>query len=269
MITAFTGLTGSGKTLSMVIEACRNYKNTRKPVFSNFKMAVWAYEGRGLGTHIVRNDKKQKMVVPATVLKSNDFIDKLMTTRSGLFLVDEAGFVFNNRRWRTLPFEMMARFQQSRKLGVDIMYTTQAITRVDMTLRELTHVQVICSMENIPFVGEPYLLRNDAFYSELIGHDSKANRELYHAFNERYLWWQFKKYYPLYDTMELIDYSLGSEKKVIGSDIAKPKTDDGPIGNDIVNDTVLTIPPKFKKVKEKGGPTWVEHKGVKVYGLLE
>jgi hypothetical protein len=233
MIFGFTGLTGSGKTLSMVACACRHYKETKRPIYSNFRMGVFEYEGEGWRKKQLFNKDGTPVITWATVLRGNDFIDKLMVTKTGLFLVDEAGFVFNNRKWRELPFELVARFQQSRKLGVDIYYTTQNITRVDMTLRELTHVQVMCEMDTLPFMHEHWRLQNFAYYNPIIGHDSEGNRKLYEAWHEWWFWWQFKKFYQLYDTLEIVDFSLGSDKAKQQASIAK-------------DEVVVEIPPKMK-----------------------
>jgi hypothetical protein len=213
MIKGFTGLTGSGKTLSMVMAGCRHYKDTKRPIYSNFKMGVFEYEGEGMFARKVKDKDGKPVIKWAEVLRSDDFIDKLMVTKTGLFLVDEAGFVFNNRKWRTLPFELVARFQQSRKLGVDIFYTTQNIMRVDMTLRELTHVQIMCEMDTLPFASNHWRLRNEAYFNPIIGKDSESNRRLYEAYREWWFWWQFKRFYPLYDTLEIVEYSTGAEKK--------------------------------------------------------
>lgn len=210
MIVGFDGLTGSGKTLSMVINLARKYRQTGKPIFANFQCKVPAIDFRKWNRPVIKGQ-----YVNAIVLRSDDFIDRLLKERSGIFAVDEAGFVFNNRKWRTLPFELVARFQQSRKLGVDIFYTTQNIMRVDMTLRELTHMQVMCRMDYLPFATQPYILRNFAYYNPLIGHDSPQMRILWGAYSEFWFSWQFKKFYPMYDTLELVDFSVGDDKKKI------------------------------------------------------
>lgn len=240
MIKAFTGLTGSGKTLSMVMAACRHYKDMERPIFSNFRMGVWDYEGEGIFKHKKMVNGKPA-IKWATVLRSDDFIEKLLSTKTGLFLVDEAGFVFNNRKWRTLPFELVARFQQSRKLGVDIYYTSQNISRVDMTLRELTHVQIMCQMDTMPFASSHWRLLNEAYYNPIIGHDSESNRKLYEAYREWWFWWQFKKYYSLYDTLELINFSIGKDKK--DGEKTQKKKDQEIIPDEIVID----MPPSLKK----------------------
>lgn len=201
MIRAYTGLTGSGKTLSMVRDATYHWKNYRRPIYSNFQMSVFDYNNSWLWPRM--NGKK----VEATVLKNEDFIYKMLSTENGLFLVDEAGFVFNNRLWKKLPFDLIARFQESRKVGIDIFYTTQNIQRVDKVLRDLTHVQVMCSFVDFPLTDIHLFLRNYAYTNPIIGHDSKENRKLYFAWEDNIPFWQFKKYYKMYDTLERIPFS--------------------------------------------------------------
>ena len=203
MIRAYTGLTGSGKTLSMVRDASYHFSIYRKPIYSNFKMSVFDYSYRfGIFPH------QLKTIIPATVLKAEDFIDKMLEMEDALFLVDEAGFVFNNRLWKDLPFDVLARFNETRKVGVDIFYTTQNITRVDKVLRDLTHVQVMCRFVDFPTTDWHMWLKNEAFTNQIIGHDSKANRDLYYAWNDTIMPKDYKKYYKMYDTMERIPFSV-------------------------------------------------------------
>lgn len=211
MIRAYTGLTGSGKTLSMVRDASYHYSNFRRPIFSNFKCKVFDVVDKFGG--MIR--KRTGKTIEATVLKNEDFIEKLLTTKDGLFLVDEAGFVFNNRMWKLLPFDLVARFQESRKVGIDIFYTTQNIMRVDKVLRDLTHIQVMCSFMEFPTTDWHMFLRNYAYTNQIINRDSKENRKLYFAWEDNIPWWDFKKYYKMYDTLERIPFS--AVRKVLDS----------------------------------------------------
>jgi len=58
---------------------------------------------------------------------------------SGVVIVDEAGGFFSSRAWKSLSNEDMTKFQQHRKEDLDIIYTIQNISRIDSSIRELTH----------------------------------------------------------------------------------------------------------------------------------
>jgi len=232
MITAFTGLTGSGKTLSMVGSAFHHWKLHKRPVYANFYCrfpllpfgkappALYTCKQKILSEEFETNPNvklgDKGWFYEVNYLPSGEFIDKLLTTKNGLFLVDEAGFVFNSRKWSKLPFDLVARFQQSRKLGVDIMYTTQNIKRVDTTLRELTHLQVMCAFDRLFLTKKDFFLRNRAYYNPIIDHDTTENRKLWKAYEMTIFFNEFQKWYQYYDTTQLVEYSVGSSKVATG-----------------------------------------------------
>ena len=93
-----------------------------------------------------------------------------MQVDKALILIDEAGTVFDNRSWKEFPKSAMAKFRESRKCQLEIMYTAQDIMDVDLKLRRLTNYVVMCKFEK--FFGRDFLLRNWVYYSQVIHSDT-------------------------------------------------------------------------------------------------
>jgi hypothetical protein len=110
---------GGGKTLYAVKEAVR-YMQKGWYVFTNFPLRY------------------------ATIISYPAFVNYNFPKNS-LIVIDEANIWFNSREWKKLTLNAMLKFTQSRKLGYDIIYTTQRPEAVDVQLRDIT--TIFCKVE--------------------------------------------------------------------------------------------------------------------------
>lgn len=129
MISIFSGLPGSGKSLKLGQTAVdilyRNRKwheltRTKRILYTNLKLAP-AVEKEFAGYIEYWTDLKQ-----LTVLRDVDV------------LIDEVATYFDARLWETLPLEMRRWLSQHRKFGIEIYGTTQDFAQVDKSFRRLT-----------------------------------------------------------------------------------------------------------------------------------
>lgn len=120
MIRCFDGLLGQGKTYGMVGEARDFFRLNRPMVYTN--MAGLKF--------------------PEAIYF--DRIDQICDIGSGLVLIDEAMIIMSSRNWQDNDREVLGRFAQLRKHGLDLWYTAQIFDGVDKLLRELTSETVTC-----------------------------------------------------------------------------------------------------------------------------
>jgi len=216
MITNFEGLPGAGKTLSMVMFAYRYWKQYDTPIYANLSVRFprnnpryirrfsWFNDGRfGLWTW---RDKIDSDYYYPKVIQGENLLQALLQIDRALILIDEAGTVFDNRSWKEFPKSAMAKFRESRKCQLEIMYTAQDIMDVDLKLRRLTNYVVMCKFDK--FLGRDFFLRNWCYYSQVIRSDTPQARKEWLAWYEVCLWKEFRKYYSMYDTMERIKYDI-------------------------------------------------------------
>jgi len=123
MITAYVGLPGTGKTYGLVLEAIRGIRNKRN-VYSNFDINL---EG---------------------VIRIKGFSD-LIHIRDGLVILDELNLWFPSRLWQSIPPEVLSLWAQSRKRGIELIYSTQHLDRVDKVVREVTNFVIRCNTISI------------------------------------------------------------------------------------------------------------------------
>lgn len=126
MIRAYTGLLGSGKTLSMVNDA-RQLLIEGNKIFTNTPFA-FMHKGKEYRPIFLQNPK--------------DIEQKILTESDAVFCIDEAAIVFPNYFWNNLPIDYLLRFAQSRKYGLHFMYTTQRLNHTVKRLRDLTNIVV-------------------------------------------------------------------------------------------------------------------------------
>lgn len=124
MIVAYVGKPGAGKTLLMTADLVKAQKRER-PVFANYPLLGARYWEK---------------------------LDETYGIRRGIIAMDEAGSVVNSRKWEKLPDDVVKQWQQSRKLGLDLFYTSQAFTGVDKILRGITNYVYFCQRTIFPFV---------------------------------------------------------------------------------------------------------------------
>jgi len=123
MITAYVGLPGSGKTYGLVLEAVRAVNQGRN-VYSNFDINI---EG---------------------ISRIRGFSD-LVKVRNGLVILDELNLWFPSRLWQSIPPEILSLWAQSRKRGIDLVYSTQHLDRIDKVIREVTNYVIRCNSISI------------------------------------------------------------------------------------------------------------------------
>jgi hypothetical protein len=168
MIRGYLGLPGAGKTFSMVNDAWQLFRKNPQQVYTNmaglrFPEAIYV-----------------------------DGLDGLLHVDNGLVLFDEAGVSLSSRYWQTVSRDLLMRFAQVRKNGLDLWWTSQHENRVDTVLREISNEYVRCQR-----VGR--LLSKTTWLPE----DKKAHVS-------RSVAPMPKTVYALYDTLEVIASHGGS-----------------------------------------------------------
>lgn len=122
MIFLYAGLPGGGKSYALVREIHRA-RRRRRPVWSNVPVDL-----------------------PGVYRLEPEYLIECDFPRGSLVVVDEAGGQrwFNSRNWANFPAATFEFFSQHRKGGLDILIGVQHPRRVDVSLRELVHVFVLC-----------------------------------------------------------------------------------------------------------------------------
>jgi len=168
MIRGYLGLPGAGKTFSMVNDAWQLFRKNPQQVYTNmaglrFPEAIYV-----------------------------DGLDGLLHVDNGLVLFDEAGVSLSSRYWQSVSRDLLMRFAQVRKNGLDLWWTSQHENRVDTVLREISNEYVRCQRTG-------RLLSKTTWLPE----DKKAHVA-------RSITPMSKTVYDLYDTLEVIASHGGS-----------------------------------------------------------
>lgn len=167
MIEGIVGLMGQGKTY-LATELALNAIAAGRPVIANYNIKGAAY--------------------------ARDW-QELTEFREGLVVIDEANIWCPSRFWNKLDPRILYYWSQSRKLGLDIIWTAQHEARVDTALREITY-RIWKSRR----IGRVF--RYTAFVPEEI---RKKDR-----FKMGAKWrWRRQAIMDAYDTLQLVD--LGSQ----------------------------------------------------------
>lgn len=130
----FTGLYGSGKTLSMVryLQELRQ-RNPDILVVSNFNVP----------NSIRLEDVKQ--------------VEEMQNPNGIVFLIDEAQLSFNARNYKEFPWEMVSAITQNRKEGKILLFSAQNFYHVDKQIRDLCFRIIHCnSFLGLYFVNKWY-----------------------------------------------------------------------------------------------------------------
>jgi len=215
MIRAYVGLMGEGKTLSMVNDALARLRAGQK-VYSNVPF-------RNLKTGFFdKNYKVQPIIVGTKELE-----DLIITQDNALFCIDEANIVFPSYYWKKLNPEYLMRFCQTRKVKVDLFYTSQGFTHTVIRLRELTNEVVKC--EHRYFFGNQFFI-NTGYDPEKYDRDFTTEFQEQRAmiWRKRIYWNRAKYLFKCFDTLHIIDTStvMGIQK---GINIAKQQEQKGNI----------------------------------------
>jgi len=141
MIKGFVGTYGSGKTLWLSRQA-QWYFNRDLPVISNIPM--WGY-----------NKKREKVM--AKFVTNDDIYDMLSGTlfqeKLTLLVIDEASGLFDSYKFKSIPSEIFDVLKQSRKIKLDIYYTSQRHKDVATRIRDNSEIIYLCQQyfQNTPF----------------------------------------------------------------------------------------------------------------------
>lgn len=185
MIKGFVGTYGTGKTLWLTNQA-QWYFSRGYRVISN--MPIWGYY------------KRQKVM--AEFIYNDQIFDFLKGTlfqeKQTLLIVDEASGIFDSYKFKTIPQEVFDMLKQSRKIKLDIYYTSQRHQDIATRVRDNSSIIYICDQIRLPFLRiyratgvDPYYFQDKA-QSGLVKYYIKKRR-LAFAFN-------MKKYYKHYST---------------------------------------------------------------------
>jgi len=164
MIYAYTGKTGSGKTLSMIRDIYpRWYRGT--DIYANTFLLFERFGGKA-GTNILDNPENFSWLEHAInwvyfkwcLHRNRNYIPKkrgriiyfediteLLEVRNGIILVDEGQALLEARNWEALPAEFSNKLRQHRKHNLDLYVTTQNLGTIDINLRRLVQVWVHCT----------------------------------------------------------------------------------------------------------------------------
>jgi hypothetical protein len=203
MIRAYVGLMGEGKTLSMVNDALARLRAGQR-VFSNvpFKNIKTGW--------FDRNHKVQPIIVGTKELE-----ELIISQENALFCIDEANIVFPSYYWKKLSPEYLIKFCQTRKVKVDLFYTSQGFTHTVIRLRELTNEVVKC--EHRWFFGNQFFI-NTAYDPEKYDRDFTTEFQETRAkiWSRRIYWGRAKQLFKCFDTYHIIDTStvMGIEKGI-------------------------------------------------------
>lgn len=133
MIEGFCGLIGAGKTMLAVrhvLDLARRRGGAL--VVSNIRITdpTGAVECRQLG---VGHDGIELDELQALIDEHGG-----EHGRGLVLLLDEIGVLCPARFWQTFPIDLMCQFSQSRKNGLDVVFTSQDVEMVDAMVRRLT-----------------------------------------------------------------------------------------------------------------------------------
>lgn len=140
MITGYVGLIGQGKTMLAADDA----------------IATARRRGALLASNIALRPGPGVEFVPLTISDDGldlDEVDGLVQRCKGegrglVILIDEVGIIMPARFWQSFPIGLMFVLSQSRKLSLDLIWTSQDVEQVDAFLRRLT--QWVYKVRSVP-----------------------------------------------------------------------------------------------------------------------
>lgn len=168
MIVRFSGGLGAGKTYSMVARCLEIFRQKR-------------------GVQVYTNISS--LCCPEAVYFCD--VQQLCDISHGLVLLDEAAIVIPAQFWHEMGRDLLTRFNQLRKFGLDLLYTSQRESGANVNLRDLTNQTVMCSKFG------PFILQRKANPENKVSGGGHLVR-------------RSAKIYALYDTLETITQSGGT-----------------------------------------------------------
>jgi hypothetical protein len=130
MIEGYVGLLGAGKTMLAVQHALGLAKRRNAVLLSNIKV-----EGAGVEFHQLGVGEDG---IDLEELRSWQARTREDGGRGLVLLIDEVGILMPARFWQSFPIDLIYTLSQSRKMRLDLVYTSQDIEMVDSMLRRLT-----------------------------------------------------------------------------------------------------------------------------------
>lgn len=112
-------------------------------------------------------------------------------------VVDEAGAWANSRDWGAVPSEVLAGWQQSRKSGVNFIFTTTHEERVDKVIRELVDFILVCERPGIIPSWVPLF----CYYTTYLEQVGEVRRGI---ISRSTYWWAATEVMAAYNTNERI-----------------------------------------------------------------
>lgn len=197
MIIQFSGLPGEGKTAGMAYQACKALKQGRR-VLSNVPI-----------TDTIFGTKNTAEYTP-------DIGKAVESASNALICIDEASIVLPNYFWEKLPFDLLIRFAQVRKYGLDIYYTSQSWNHTVKRLRDLTNYAVKCT--NHKFWFSYQYLDPEYFMNRIPSHYMKD----YVKKTELIMYPKFPKLFRSYNTMHIVEKSIMAQSGA-GLTLPEPK----------------------------------------------
>ena len=152
MIYAYDGLPGAGKSYGMLLQACQIANDEKKSVLvTNQRLNT---EGMAEMCHRRRWNHAAWLARRGRVVFEAEAKD-LCRYRNSVVMVDEAGVFFDARGWAETKKKapnLTADLCQTRKGGVDIVWSAQCFEQVDLSFRYLTNWYFWCrALANVGF----------------------------------------------------------------------------------------------------------------------
>lgn len=172
MIAGFIGDIGGGKTASMIRDVYIKYLQGRK-IYSNIKL----------------NFDYEPITIEDLIAMSEGKID----INEAVIVLDELHIYMDSRTSASKRNRIISYFGlQTRKMDVDLYYTTQYINQVDLRIRNLTNCLVECYTTDSPY-------EKDVKYTLNIINYRKINKVV-----TKKSIFKTNNVYSLYDTKEVV-----------------------------------------------------------------
>jgi hypothetical protein len=154
MIVGYIGSIGSGKTMNAVRDSVETARRRRAVIVSNIRVSahtdtkgVRAVHQLAVGHDGIDLEHLRSIIDEAmrcSTCEDRDEFGNIIHGRPGcerygvVVLLDEVGILMPARFWQDFPIDLIFELSQSRKSGVDFLYTAQDVEQVDAVLRRLT-----------------------------------------------------------------------------------------------------------------------------------
>lgn len=150
MIIGYVGGIGTGKTMNAARDAVELAERRGAVLVSNIRVRaqnVREIVQLTMGHDGIDLDHLRTIINSAMACSVCDDVDEFGDVKHGgsgcerwgvVVLLDEVGILMPARFWQDFPIDLIFELSQSRKSGVDFLYTAQDVEQVDAILRRLT-----------------------------------------------------------------------------------------------------------------------------------